>query len=81
MALQFLDYQLSILKSRREQYPKQKNFLIVVLLLIYNETKNPYRHTLNIFELFNDVQLAKNFLCPGTFNRFNNYVRYKDQTT
>ena len=32
---------------------------IVVPLLVYNGTKSPYPYTLDIFELFNDIELAK----------------------
>jgi len=63
MPLRILDYQLSILKSHKEQYPKQSSLPIVVPLLIYNGTKSPYPHTLNMFNLFNDVQLAKKTFC------------------
>ena len=59
MPIRILQYQLSIIDSHLKQYPTQKKIPIVVALMIYNGHKSPYPYTLNIFDLFNDVELAK----------------------
>lgn len=59
MPIRILQYQLSIIDSHLKQYPTQKKIPTVVSLLVYNGTKSPYPYTLNIFDLFNDVELAK----------------------
>ena len=57
--IRVLQYQLSIIESHLKQYPTQKKIPIVVPLLVYNGQKSPYPYTLNIFDLFNDLELAK----------------------
>lgn len=57
--IRVLQYQLSIIDSHLKQYPTQKKIPIVVPLLVYNGQKSPYPYTLNIFDLFNDLELAK----------------------
>ena len=59
MPIRMLQYQLSIIDSHLKQYPKQKQIPIVIPLLVYNGTKSPYPYTLDILELFNDLELAK----------------------
>ena len=62
MPIRILQYQLSIIDSHLKQYPTQKKLPIVFTLLVYNGQKSPYPHTLNIFDLFNDIELAKKTL-------------------
>ena len=59
MPIRILQYQLSIIDSHLKQYPNQKKIPIVVALLVYNGIKSPYPYTLNIFDLFNDIELGK----------------------
>jgi predicted transposase/invertase (TIGR01784 family) len=62
MPLRILNYQLSIINSHLEQHPEQKKIPIVVPLLVYNGKISPYPYSLNIFDLFNNVKLAKKTL-------------------
>ena len=59
MPIRILQYQLSIIDAHLKQHPSQKKIPIVMPLLVYNGQKSPYPYTLNIFDLFNDLELAK----------------------
>lgn len=65
MPIRILNYQLSIINSHLEQYPKQRKIPVVVPLLVYNGKSSPYPYSLNIFDLFNNVKLARKTFCKS----------------
>ena len=67
MPIRIAQYQLAIIDSHIRQNPKQRKIPIVIPLLVYNGKKTPYPFSLDIFDLFHNKKLAKNFFAkPAT---------------
>ncbi len=64
MPLRILRYQLAIIMQHLQEHPKATTLPIVFPILFYQEQANrkPYPYSLNIFDLFNDQELAKQTL-------------------
>ena len=64
MPLRILRYQLAIIMQHLQEYPDSTHLPIVFPVLFYQEQANGkhYPYSLNIFDLFNDKELAKQTL-------------------
>lgn len=62
MAFRFIKYQLAIIDNHLKQHPNSKELPLVFPLLYYHGTKTPYPATTDLFDLFIDKNLAKEFL-------------------
>lgn len=64
MPLRILRYQLAIIMQHLQENPKATTLPVVFPILFYQEQedKKPYPYSLNIFDLFNDPEFAKQTL-------------------
>jgi predicted transposase/invertase (TIGR01784 family) len=69
MPLRILRYQLAIIMQHLQEHPKATSLPVVFPILFYQEQedKKPYPYSLDIFDLFNDSELAKQTLAQPAY--------------
>jgi predicted transposase YdaD len=69
MPLRILRYQLAIIMQHLQTHPKSTILPVVFPILFFQGQKDqkPYPFSLNIFDLFNDIELAKKTLAQPAY--------------